>query len=79
MTRFLALILAIALGAGAAAEATPAVEHLRGTLRSVTASSVVLQTGDGITETLAIGSGTAGRVGTYSSKICATVGLSCAR
>lgn len=68
MTRFLALILAIALCTGtAAAGATPAVEHLRGTLRSVTASTVVLRTGDGVIETLAIGPGTSYALATKSS------------
>ena len=68
MTRFLALILAIALGSGAAAAgAAPAVEHLRGTLLSVTASTVVLRTADGATETLAIGPGTSYALAAKSS------------
>jgi hypothetical protein len=58
MTRVLAFIIAaVVAAAGIATAATPP-ERLRGTLQSVSASSITLQTSDGATRIVALGAGT---------------------
>lgn len=58
MTRYLALILAALVAAGSLADAATPPERLRGTLQSVTSSSITLRTNDGATQMIGLGAGT---------------------